>query len=120
MPQYYYLYTTSSGGLVYTGYVIRVTGPNNQAVNVMTAAAAHGQTPPLPPPGPWSTMRAVRTGSGKPEDPASGDTLTLTATVGGNDISGPGTFGPSGAKGPGYYPGQGPKEEEGDWCAGAN
>ena len=120
MPQYYYLYTRSdTGSWVYSGYVIRVTGQTNPGTQVMAAACAYGQSPP---PGPWSVATgATRQGSGQPENPVNGDTLSLPTTVGGvNDIEGTGTYSTSGDKGAGYYTDQGPEQEEGDWCAGSN
>ena len=120
MPQYYYLYTMGiGGGWVYSGYVIRVTGQNNPGTQVMAAPCVYGQSPPS---GPWSTVSGVtRGGSGNPQSPANGDTLSLPTTVGGvNNILGTGTFATSGDKGAGYYTGQGDEGAEGDWCAGAN
>lgn len=117
----YYLYTRQPGNSAwtYSGYQLNVTGASNPGLNVQ--ARTISQTPP-PNPGQWQTVSGVSAnGNGNPNAPQNGDSLSLPATVGGvNDIAGRGTYSSTGDKGPGYYTDQGPEQEEGDWCAGAN
>src|SRR5262245_6217676 len=122
MANEYFLYTRPEGstGWNYSGYQLKLSGhaQNNVVLHYREYDKSN------PPSGGWNTVAGPGSGysgNGTPDNPQSGDDLDLPASVGTvANLAGSGGYGSTGDYGAGYYPGDSPKEDESDWCAGSN
>ena len=110
MPQYG-LAVVTNGVLSSTIYTLNITGHHNSNTHVKYSSTGSG---------PWTDFSgtAVRSGSGTPNSPSGGDTLTLTGSIGTYSLSGTATYDPPGQAGNnGYYRSGSITGDDADWQA---